>query len=79
MTPSSGSADGGDVIRIAGKGFGYEKDDVRVKVDDVPCDVINVTMSKIYCRTGEKTAGAFDVKVSQIFYANNISLILFSP
>lgn len=54
VTPNIGPTSGGTTITIAGKSFGYDKKEVLVFVDGVPCEVRLVSDEKVVCVTGIK-------------------------
>ena len=45
MTPQSGLLEGGSVLTIEGTNLGYQEGQVSVTVVDVPCHIIEYTVS----------------------------------
>lgn len=68
LSASAGSSIGGQELVITGNSFDKAKT-VEVLVDDVPCDISDVTVDTITCITGPKTLGA-----PQISYAGEHGL-----
>jgi len=51
MSPISGDNKGNEDVTIEGKGFGANKDDVKVFIGRNKCDVKSVVDDKVVCKT----------------------------
>ena len=63
VSPNIGASSGGTYITIEGAGFDAYKDNTQVYVNDALCDVIEITSSKLVCRSPESsTVGATGIE-----------------
>lgn len=53
VSPIASSTDGGTILTITGKGFGFKASSVDVLVGDVPCTITECKNGRILCRTNE--------------------------
>ena len=63
ISPTQGSVNGGLLLTINGNGFGT-LDSTSVTIGQVPCEITDITISVIKCKTGSQSEGSYSVSVT---------------